>query len=104
MLHRDAAPGGTVEPTIVRNEHANRFETSVENQLCVLEYRLDAGRLLIDHVGVPVAVGGRGIAGSLVRAALEFARADGRQVVPRCPYAQWWLDRHPEYAALVARA
>jgi predicted GNAT family acetyltransferase len=51
---------------------------------------------------VPAAIGGRGIAGRLVRAALEHARAAGLKVVPRCSYVADYLDKHPEYADLRA--
>ena len=46
--------------------------------------------------------GGRGIAGRLVRAALEFARGEGHRVRPSCEYAASWMTRHPEFDALRA--
>jgi predicted GNAT family acetyltransferase len=48
------------------------------------------------HTGVPEEIGGRGIAGQLVRAALERARAEGLTLVPLCPYASRWLRDHPD--------
>ena len=42
-------------------------------------------------------------AATLVRRALDDVRAAGaRRVVPACPYAGWWIGRHPEYADLLA--
>lgn len=89
---------------IRRNDAANRFETTVEGALCVLDYRLDGNVLAINHVGVPDAVGGRGIAGQLVKAAFDAARDQAWRVIPNCPYAAAWLDRNPEYADLRERA
>ena len=66
-----------------------------------LVYRRQDGRLLIDHTGVPQAIGGRGVAGELVRAALDYARAEGLRVVPLCSYSAEYIQRHPEYADLV---
>ena len=43
--------------------------------------------MAIVHTEVPPAVAGRGIAGELVRSALEFARAQGWKVRPLCSYA-----------------
>lgn len=51
---------------------------------------------------VPPAIGGRGIVGELVRASLDFARNQGLKVVPQCSYAADWIDKHPDYADLLA--
>lgn len=91
-----------MQPTIVRNEKASRFESQVDGQLCVLDYRLRDGVLVIDHVGVPPAVGGRGIAAALTRIALDTAREQGWQVLPHCAYAAAWIARHPQYGDLLA--
>ncbi|MBM7127437.1 GNAT family N-acetyltransferase [Dyella flava] len=81
---------------------AHRFETIVDGFTCELEYTLQAGVMTITHTEVPSDVGGRGIAAELVRAAFEAARSKGWKVIPACSYAQVWLERHPEYAALHA--
>lgn len=91
------------DPEIVRNDAASRFETVVDGVLCVLEYRLRSGVMMITHTGVPEAVGGRGIAAALTRAALETARGEGWRVVPRCSYSLAYLERHPEYGDLLIR-
>ncbi|MBO9663978.1 GNAT family N-acetyltransferase [Dokdonella sp.] len=88
---------------IVRNDALNRFETTVDGVLCVLDYRLRDGVLTITHTGVPDAVGGRGIAATLTRTAFDAARREGWRVVPACSYAAVWLAKHPEYADLVDR-
>ena len=67
-----------------------------------LVYRLQQGRLTIDHTGVPAAIGGKGVAGELVKAALEYARAEGLRVVAACSYSAAYVQRHPEYADLLA--
>ena len=51
------------------------------------------------HTEVDDAHAGRGLAGRLVRAVFDAARAEDVAVVPRCPYAQRWLGSHPEYLA-----
>jgi len=83
----------------IRHEPANRrFVADVDGVSCVLDYTLDAGVMTITHTRVPAAVGGRGIAGELVRHALDAARAQGWKVVPACSYAATWMQRHAEYA------
>ena len=39
--------------------------------------------------------------GKLVTAAVDYAAQAGLVVVPSCPFAQSWLDRHPDVAARV---
>ena len=72
----------------------------VEGFDCELDYRLDAGVMTILHTGVPPAVGGRGIAAQLTRAALAFARKEGLRVRPACSYAAAFMRRHAQYADL----
>ncbi len=81
---------------------AARFHATIEGHEAELTYRLGGGRMTIAHTGVPSAIGGRGVAADLVRAALEFARAEGLKVVPACSYAAAYIQRHPGYEDLVA--
>jgi len=84
------------------NRGARRFEVEVEGTLCVLDYTLAEGGMAITHTEVPPPAAGRGVAGALVRTALDFARAKGWKVAPLCSYAEAWMERHPEYAELRA--
>ncbi len=81
---------------------AARFHVTLEGHEAELTYRLGGGRMTITHTGVPNAIGGRGMAADLVRAALEYARSEGLKVVPACSYAAAYIQRNPEYADLVA--
>lgn len=87
--------------TIEHNRSLQRFETTLERTLSVIDYELTASVLALTHVGVPAEVEGRGIAGQLTQAALDWARAENYRVRPVCPYVQSWLLRHPEYKDLV---
>lgn len=86
---------------ISHNPGSHRFATEVDGHEAELLYRRDGKRLTIDHTGVPEAIGGRGIAGELVKAALDYARAEGLRVVPACSYSAAYIQHHPEYADLV---
>jgi len=75
-----------------------RFSTHVDGLAAVLDYTL-AGRLMtITHTGVPPAIGGRGIAAQLMRAALQAAHASGWTVMAACSYAAAYMRRHPQDA------
>ena len=54
-------------------------------------------RMIIDHTRVFDGFEGRGIARQMVLAAVDFARADNRQIIPVCSYAQAFLTRTDEY-------
>ena len=86
---------------IAHDRARGRFETWVEGQHCTLDYDLRDGTMIITHVIVPDAVGGRGIAAALTEAALESARAEHLRVVPQCPYAEHYVGKHPEYSDLL---
>lgn len=87
-----------------RIEHrvGSRFEAVLPEGSAVLGYTESGGRMVIVHTDVPPEFRGRGLAGRLVRAALDHARAQGWVVEPRCSYAADWIRRHPDYADLLA--
>lgn len=74
----------------------HRFTTEVEGQVSELDYQLEGTVMRITHTGVPTAVGGRGIAAALMKAALAHAEASGWTVIPACSYANAYMTKHPE--------
>ncbi|MBV9889308.1 MAG: N-acetyltransferase [Rhizobacter sp.] len=72
------------------------FEATVEGQHGRIEYRVDEGVMTIEHTEVDRALEGHGVAGALVRAALDYARAAGLKVVPECAYTRAYMERHPQ--------
>ncbi|MEY9853117.1 putative GNAT family acetyltransferase [Leifsonia sp. EB41] len=55
------------------------------------------------HTVVSEQYAGKGLASFLVRTVLDDAIAQGRSIVPVCPYIAAWLPKHPEYADHVVR-
>ena len=53
--------------------------------------------IIIDHTEVPDALRGRGLGLILVRRGVEDARAEGRKIIPLCPYAKATIEKHPEF-------
>jgi uncharacterized protein len=87
--------------TVADNPAQNRYEARVGGHLAVVTYALESGRIIFLHTEVPPELEGHGIAGVMVRFALEDARARGLAVIPRCPYVRAYIRRHPEYANLL---
>jgi uncharacterized protein len=88
-------------PIVTDNRDESRLEIHEDGLLAELVYRTRAGRLVLVHTEVPDALGGRGLGGQLVLAAIDKAAHDGMTVVPLCPFARGWLERHPTEAARV---
>lgn len=57
--------------------------------------------ILIKHTEVVPAEEGKGYGSALVRSLLEHIRAEGKKVIPICPYAAAYIRKHPEYQDVV---
>lgn len=53
--------------------------------------------IIIDHTEVPDAMRGRSVGQALVRRAVEDARAEGRAIIPLCPFAKAQIERHADW-------
>jgi predicted GNAT family acetyltransferase len=84
---------------VIDNTDASRFELRADGWLAELVYRVRGDRLVLVHTEVPVELEGRGIGGRLVIAAVDRAAREGLTLVPLCPFARGWLERHPEVAS-----
>lgn len=67
-------------------------------------YVLRPGTIAFVHTEVDPAWKGRGVGGSLVRGALDDARARHLAVLPFCPFVRAYVRDHEEYADLVPAA
>jgi uncharacterized protein len=86
---------------ITDNGAASRFEVRADGRLAQLQYRRNGNRFVLIHTEVPEQLEGRGLGGALVTAAIDRAARDGLTVVPLCPFAYGWLERHPDVASRV---
>ena len=84
---------------VIDDPDASRFELRADGWLAELVYRIRGDRLVLIHTEVPLELEGRGIGGRLVTAAVYRAMRDGLTLVPLCPFARGWLERHPEAAS-----
>jgi predicted GNAT family acetyltransferase len=88
------------ETRITHDPDRQRFETEVDGHLAHADYELRDQVMHFTSTQVPSEIGGRGIAGKLVRYGMDHARERGYGVVPACSYVAAWLERHPEYQDL----
>ena len=97
-----SSPRSDGEIVVHHNPEKGRFETTVDGFLAVAEYELAGANVVFTHTFVPGELRGRGIAETLVRAGLAWARTQGRRVVPACSYVNVLMQREVEYHALRA--
>lgn len=86
-------------PDVVDEPDHHRFRATEDGVDAQLVYRTENQHLVLVHTEVPDALGGRGVGGRLVRAAVERAKRTGETVVPWCPFARRWLREHADVAA-----
>lgn len=84
---------------VVDNTAASRFESGAGEDMAQLVYRRRANRLVLVHTEVPEELEGQGLGGELVRAAIAKAGREQLVIVPLCPFARSWIERHPESVA-----
>jgi predicted GNAT family acetyltransferase len=84
---------------VVDRPEEGRFELTVDGRTALLVYRVEAALLFLIHTEVPELLGGRGLGGVLMEAAIDRSVRDGLTIVPLCPFARRWLERHPVEAA-----
>ena len=79
-------------------DSGGRYFVSMDGHEAEMTYsRAGKSIIIIDHTGVPPELGGRGIGQELVKRAVDDARAEGRKIVPLCPYAKAQIEKHPEW-------
>jgi len=88
---------------VTHNAARRRFEATVDRLLCRCDYRMHGSTMMLVHTEVPPQLEGRGFASMLVRAAFDYARENGLEVLPVCSYVSAWVRRHPEVEPLLAR-
>lgn len=83
-----------------------RFEARDEDGTLagVLTYQMTGAVIAYTHTKVEPAYEGKGVGSALARAAMDDAKANGRSVVPLCPFVSEWLTRHQDYESIVVRS
>lgn len=59
------------------------------------------GEITFDHTNIDPAFGGKGLASTLVEAALTDATARGSRIIPVCSYVQKWVRENEVPGAVI---
>jgi predicted GNAT family acetyltransferase len=93
------------EITVVDAPERHRFEIHVDGVRAGFTQYVDReGVRIFPHTVIEEEFGGRGLATTLVRQALDATRAAGLPVIPQCPVVRSFIAKHPEYVDLVPEA
>jgi predicted GNAT family acetyltransferase len=92
-----------MDPTVREAPEAERYEIrDGEKVLGFAAYQRRGETVVFTHTEIDPDAGQSGLGSMLVRGALDDVRARGGSVVPRCSFVRGWMDRHQEYADLLA--
>jgi predicted GNAT family acetyltransferase len=87
---------------IVDAPEQSRYEARIDEQVAgFVEYRRHPEVIEYNHTEVLGEFEGQGIGGTLARGVLDAAKADGKVVIPNCPFIAGWIKRHPEYGEIL---
>ncbi|MDD2425938.1 MAG: GNAT family N-acetyltransferase [Bacteroidales bacterium] len=78
---------------VVLDKKSMRFLLTLDNHTGYVEYRVHETYLDLYHTYVPEGIEGRGVAASMVRAALKFAKENNLKIKPTCPYVKRFIER-----------
>lgn len=93
--------GGPME-SLVNNTAQNRFEYHSQDGIAICEYEESDGIWYLNHTSVPDSMRGQGVAGKLAEFAINHIDAQNGKIVPRCSYIAAYIEKHPQFARLLA--
>lgn len=80
------------------DDSKGRYWVVVDGHTAEMTYsRAGASLIIIDHTDVPDALRGQHVGQALVQQGVEDARAEGRKIMPLCPFAKAQIQKHPEW-------
>jgi predicted GNAT family acetyltransferase len=89
-------------PTVTHVPERNRFEIAVGGEHGgLVQYVDDGGQRIFIHTETDEKFAGQGLAGTLVRQALDATRAEGLRIAATCPYVARFLSKNHDWDDVV---
>ena len=87
---------------VENNESKHRFEINLDEGTVFILYTKQGENVYnLYHTEVPPQFAGKGVGSALAKGTLEYIKAEGKQIIPTCPFVAAYLKKHPEYQELV---
>ncbi len=84
------------------NASGGRYVAELEGHQAEMTYsRTTPTLIIIDHIGVPDALRGKGVGQALALHAVEAARTGGWKIIPLCPFFKAQALRHEEWRDVI---
>jgi len=80
---------------VVDNRAESRFELPLDGHTAVLVYERRPQSLVLIHTEVPKELRGHHLGDVLMQAAIDASRREHLRIVPICPFAKAYLEKHP---------
>jgi uncharacterized protein len=88
--------------TIDNNTDKQQYEAKLNGKVVAFaEYRPIGQSVMFTHTEVNEDLEGKGVAGQLIRFALEDTKAKGMTAIPMCPFVKIFIQRHKEFIDVV---
>jgi predicted GNAT family acetyltransferase len=93
----------SADPVFTLDEAARRYRATLDGvEVAYIEIDpIGTDSMLIKHTEVLPAHENKGYGSAILTHLLDDLRAQGKTVVPICPFASSYMKRHPEYLDLV---
>ncbi|WP_067826559.1 GNAT family N-acetyltransferase [Nocardia inohanensis] len=88
------------EPIVTQHTEKlpNRYEITVDGTLAGQTDYVDSGaQRIFFHTEIDDGFAGQGLASKLIRAALDDTRAQGKRIVPVCPFVKAFVEKNHEF-------
>ncbi len=91
-----------MDASVVDNRQAGRFELRLDGETAgYLTYERAGDAVSLVELTTDLRRAGQGLGLTLVRGALDAVSAEGKSVLPVCPFVRDFIQRHPVYLDLV---
>ncbi len=89
--------------TVKHNSDRDRYEAYVGDDFAGYAAYVDEGDVRdFNHTVTAPAFSGQGVAGQVVRYALDDTVGEGKKILPTCSYVQAFVRKHPDWNASLA--
>jgi predicted GNAT family acetyltransferase len=85
------------------NGSLSRFEVNIDDESAYLKYVLGKNTISLPHTFTPESLRERGIASTVTRFALDYAKEKRLQVIAGCSFVALYVQQHPEYEPLLLK-
>ncbi len=87
---------------VTHDEANQQFEIALDDKKALIQYKKQGDDTLnLFHTEVPKEFEGKGVGSRLVKQTLDQIKAEGKKIVPSCPFVAIYVKRHPEYQTMV---